>query len=399
MSPEERVWATLNHQEPDRVPIYEASIEIKELLQGKPPLTITPGIMFFSPETVQFLSNSGMRLPFRFVLKILQKPDLLAPIGKLAFLQASWLHRQLGIDLMGFASGLPMVFNPRIFEDFHVKNGRVLASDGRLVAHTPKGGGASARNGFLQTPADFEKYMQFDPDHPLNYFLTRNVLKAAKNKIAAYFYVPGAAMFEFLCDIFGFETFFRLLIKEPRFVEHAVKAFNDYACATVEHLAEQGAQIIYMSDDLGQINRSLISPRMYKKYFHEPIKRFMRTAHRYGLKVIRHSCGNFQEFIPLFIEEGIDAVHPWEDTAGMDIFQAKKEWGKKLTIIGNVPIEMLTRGTKRETVNYVKRLMHECAPGGGYFISSVHSVVSTCRWENYMAMLWAAKKFGRYPII
>jgi uroporphyrinogen decarboxylase len=135
---------------------------------------------------------------------------------------------------------------------------------------------------------------------------------------------------------------------------------------------------------------------MYDQYFAEGVGKFCKTVHSYGGKVIMHSCGYTMNLVPKLIELGIDALHPWEPTAGMDIFEGKKKFGDKLCLIGNVNLETLTRGTQRDVVNEVKTLMQNCSPGGGYILSSAHSVVPSCKWDNYIAMLWAAKKFGRY---
>jgi len=151
-----------------------------------------------------------------------------------------------------------------------------------------------------------------------------------------------------------------------------------------------------MSNDLGQNNRLIISPAMYKKYFMEGEKRFCQTVHKYGGKVIMHSCGNTLELIDTLIDVGIDALHPWQPYAGMDIFEGKKRWGKKITLVGNVSIEMLTHGTRKEVVGYVKKLMEEVKPGGGFIIASSHSIVPTVKAENAVAMWWAAKKYGDY---
>jgi uroporphyrinogen decarboxylase len=38
------------------------------------------------------------------------------------------------------------------------------------------------------------------------------------------------------------------------------------------------------------------------------------------------------------------------------------------------------------------------APGGGYIISSSNTIHPGVKAENYIAMVRAAKKYGKYPI-
>mgnify|MGYP006282353595 CR=1 FL=1 len=398
MKPFERVWMTLNHEEPDRVPIYEGSIEPAELTQGSPALYFQPGILFFPVDLLKY-ATLPLAKPFRKIaFKAMDNPDFILPFIKPSFMEASKVHRRFGIDLMGFSGGLPQVLNKKVFEDFSVVNGNtVLTPHGDVATKISDNYGAVSRFGFLRSPNDYNKYIEFDPDHKLNYILAKKGIEAAKGKIAIYFTVFGAAFFESLCEMFGFKTLFRLLVKEPNFIKRVVREMSDFALAQVDHLAARGVKLFYMSNDLGGNNRLIISPRMYRKYFKDAESKFCNKVHSYGGKVIMHSCGNSMELLSDLVEIGIDALHPWQPYAGMDIFEGKKRWGKDITLIGNVSIELLSqKGQKTNVVEYVKRLMNELKPGGGYIISSSHSIIPTVEWQNYVAMLWAAKKYGKY---
>jgi uroporphyrinogen decarboxylase len=46
----------------------------------------------------------------------------------------------------------------------------------------------------------------------------------------------------------------------------------------------------------------------------------------------------------------------------------------------------------------VKDTIAQAAPGGGYIISSSNSIHPGCKPENYIAMVEAARKYGKYPI-
>ncbi len=401
-TPERRVAAAFNHEEADRVPIYEGVIETPELNRRTKPVHDDPGLLFFPAGIFRFLSAPFCRPLLKSLYTALAHPAPLAPVAKIGLLQHARLYRQLGVDLIGFVGGLPMVFSPRIFTDFHVErrgdNSIIVGPGGNLVTSVPRGLGAVLRRGFLRDPADYDKYMHFDPDHPANYFMVEPALKAARGKIALVFTVMEAAYFENLCEMFGFEKLFYLLVKDPGFIRRAVKDMSDYAVAVVSRLGEMGVNLVYMTDDLGQKERPMISPRMYRQYFQPGVTRFCRVAHRHGVKVMMHSDGNVMEMVPQFLDAGIDALHPWEGDAGMDIVTGKRQWGKRLTIFGSVPINLLSHGTPRDVVHKVQDLLRECAPGGGYIISSSHSIVGSCRWQNYVAMLWASHKFGCYPI-
>ncbi|MCJ7838156.1 MAG: hypothetical protein MUP61_02935, partial [Burkholderiales bacterium] len=58
----------------------------------------------------------------------------------------------------------------------------------------------------------------------------------------------------------------------------------------------------------------------------------------------------------------------------------------------------LTNGSKAEIGEEVRRCIRNAAPGGGYVLSSSNSIHSGVPVENFLAMIQAARDFGRYPI-
>jgi len=96
---------------------------------------------------------------------------------------------------------------------------------------------------------------------------------------------------------------------------------------------------------------------------------------------------------------GFDGVHPIERKAGMNLDVMKKEYGDKLTLIGNVDAtELLPHGTSLQIKKQVLECLRIAAPGGGYILASDHSIHEGVRSANAMFMFKAAKKYGRHPL-
>jgi uroporphyrinogen decarboxylase len=110
-----------------------------------------------------------------------------------------------------------------------------------------------------------------------------------------------------------------------------------------------------------------------------------------------HSDGKLTDVLDDLIALGLDALHPIEPKA-MDIRQLKRDYGDKLTLFGNVDLNVLGLGTPGQTRQLVRELIRDLAPGGGYAVSSSNSVSYYVKVENYVAMLQAVSDFGRYPI-
>ena len=75
--------------------------------------------------------------------------------------------------------------------------------------------------------------------------------------------------------------------------------------------------------------------------------------------------------------------------------QAKKTIGDNCCIIGNVPTSVMMNGTVEQVREICRKLIEECAPGGGYILSGGSSI-DRGNIENLRAMMDAAREFGIY---
>jgi len=108
-----------------------------------------------------------------------------------------------------------------------------------------------------------------------------------------------------------------------------------------------------------------------------------------------HSCGNLNKIWDDLIGTGIDALHPIEPTAHMNIFELKKN-NPDLVFVGNVSPQDLQDKSPDFIREYTTRLMTECKEGGKYILSSGHSINPAIGPENYLAMRETHEKYAKY---
>ena len=114
---------------------------------------------------------------------------------------------------------------------------------------------------------------------------------------------------------------------------------------------------------------------------------------------IVHSCGNLKVVMDDIINYvGIDAKHSFEDTS-YPVIEYKRLYGEKIAILGGVDMDKLSRMPNREFREYVRRIIRECAPGGGYALGCGNSVANYVDLKNYLSMLEMGRIYGRYPRI
>jgi len=116
-------------------------------------------------------------------------------------------------------------------------------------------------------------------------------------------------------------------------------------------------------------------------------------------RIFYHCCGAAYEFIPDFIEIGVDILNPVQVSAGgMDTQKLKKEFGKDIVFWGGGcdTQRVLPFGTVQEVRDEVKRRIDDLASGGGFVFNTVHNIQDGVPPENIMAMFETVWDYGVY---
>jgi uroporphyrinogen decarboxylase len=83
----------------------------------------------------------------------------------------------------------------------------------------------------------------------------------------------------------------------------------------------------------------------------------------------------------------------------MDLARLKRDYGDRLTLIGNVDCStVLVDGPVEAVRAETKRILRTGAPGGGFLLSTSNSVHPGVKPEYYLAMLDSARQLGAYPV-
>ncbi|MGZ5214576.1 MAG: uroporphyrinogen decarboxylase family protein, partial [Actinomycetota bacterium] len=118
--------------------------------------------------------------------------------------------------------------------------------------------------------------------------------------------------------------------------------------------------------------------------------------------VFFHTDGDVFPLIDDFVEMGVDILNPIQTSAGKmsNLEELKARWGDRLTFCGGVDTRrILPAGTPDEVRAEVRRVIEILGPGGGYMVSSVHTVMDDVPAENILAMVDAVEEYGTYPIV
>ena len=125
-------------------------------------------------------------------------------------------------------------------------------------------------------------------------------------------------------------------------------------------------QIVGTGDDLGLQNGPQLNPELYRKIVKPRHKRLYEAIKAHTSAYLSlHTCGSVVDFIPDFIELGVDIINPVQVGAqGMDSRELKAAFGDDITFMGGGcdPQHVLAFGTPQEVRDEVKRRIDDLAP-------------------------------------
>lgn len=188
-------------------------------------------------------------------------------------------------------------------------------------------------------------------------------------------------LFERLHEIIPFEEALEALIEEPEEVEEFFKAVADYKIEVLSKIFEhyEPIDIVTYSDDWGTQRAGFFSLPMFQNLIKPQTRRIIEFIKSKGKYVELHSCGMCQQYVPDFIDMGINSWTPQECN---DLEMLKKQFGDKITF--NMPIQGLDNPniTEEEARRLTREFVDKFAGRG-----NVLATVGMCTPEIHRAVL------------
>ena len=196
----------------------------------------------------------------------------------------------------------------------------------------------------------------------------------------------------------GFEDWFVDCANNPRLLGMLSDAILEVNLAICGHALEEVGDmvdIVFLADDLGMQNGSIVSPETYRRLFKSRHKRYFEFIHsRTPAKLAFHTCGSVWDLLDDLLEIGVDILHPIQVSAAkMDTQKLKSRYGDRLSFWGGIDTQrILPRGSTDDVTREVRRRIRDLSPGGGYILSAVHNIQPDVPCQNIVAMYECAKR-------
>ena len=398
MNSRERILATINHEQPDKLAIDFGGMRstgISAIAYNKLKAHLgLPQETTKLYDIFQQLAEPEMELIDRFGGDVVQIHRLYPAFGISIDAWKPWILQD------GSPCLAPAGYNP--IRNAHGDLDIIDPETGVIISRMPQGGLYFDLVTRYLSDVDYEtseldRLMQPQPmsEKELQ-FIEQQCLQARKTGKATLF-AFGGNIFEAGQSDFGYERFYCDLAAEPEFLHAYFAKLTESYMGQLKVLLERVGQyidIIQFGDDLGTQTASQISPKMYCEMiqpYHATMYQYVRKNYPH-VKVFLHSCGAIFNLIPHLIEAGIEILNPVQITAtGMDPKSLKREFGKQITFWGGGARMQTTAetGSPQDLYREARELIDIFSPGGGYVFNQIHNILASVPPEKVLAIYQA----------
>lgn len=244
---------------------------------------------------------------------------------------------------------------------------------------------------------DWKNYKLPEVNTPYRIRILKDVLAANKSDLAVVLGLlgPFTMLSWYIMDM---ETFSITMFTDPELIHEINEAYLKWAQEAIDlAVKEGGVDCVQVSDDWGGTNGLLIAPEQFREFFIPYFKRLVQAVKAYGLPFIMHNDGQIWDVLDDLADCGINGLHPVERAAGMDLKKVKDTYKGRITPIGNVNNKVTMESANSDDVkNEVLECLNEAASGGGYIISTDHSIHDNIPSENVFCLIKTVKQYGVY---
>lgn len=365
---------SLNHQEPDRVPLDIGGINNTAMHQKiEAELKAHLGIQGGRPEIRAY--NQLITVPDERILEHFQVDT------RSIYFEEDRPWKEIDDGIFEDQWGLRYKLNP---------DGNYYNFCGHPLAEA-------------KSTADIEAYQFPDPRAEVRIAGLEERAQAYGGEYCLVLEGMREAMFGVPSWLRGQTNFYMDLVANPAMVNALLDRMLEFNLELIDFVLEHLGpylDVVKLADDLGAQNNLLISPAMYREFIKPRQKVLYEHIKKKGdYKLLLHVCGAVRQIIPDLIEIGVDAINPVQTSAaGMDPTELKREFGRDLTFWGGgldtqqvLPFES-PEAVRRE----VKKNLEIFKPGGGYVFAQIHNIMPGTPLENILAMYDAFKENAAY---
>jgi hypothetical protein len=204
----------------------------------------------------------------------------------------------------------------------------------------------------------------------------------------------GTAPFDLIADILrGTQGVSYDMYRQPERVLEAVEVITKLEIhRLIESVNAMGGTTVTFPLHKG--DDKFMSIKQFEKFYWPSLRKVVEALIAEGIMVHLFAEGSYNqrlEYLGDFPKGWVTWLFDQTDMA-----KAKKLVGQTCCISGNVPASLMVTGTPQQVRESCRKLIEDCAPGGGYILAGGCQATETKNPDNFRVFMETAEKYGRY---
>ncbi|MBD3181619.1 hypothetical protein GF312_04950, partial [Candidatus Poribacteria bacterium] len=221
-----------------------------------------------------------------------------------------------------------------------------------------------------------------DPNNSDAYNNIRDQVKHHKEERGRFVYVQTPGIFECLNGPFGIQNHLTYLMLFKDDLHQVYKRQAEWNRDFALNCIDAGVDMVHVSDDWGAQKGLMFSPDIWWQLIYPYHKLTCDAVKDRGVYLSVHSDGNVSQVIDGIIKLGYDVVHPYQESAGMDLYEYKNNYSSNFVIMGGLDVQTTIGFGKLDFLkSEIKRVLKLFADGGLLYSTS-HFVQDHCTIEE-----------------
>ena len=240
----------------------------------------------------------------------------------------------------------------------------------------------------LADPAALERFRPPDPAKSPLLDAVRHVRRRMPERALVMVSRNDFAAAWFLC---GMDMLLISLIDSPPLVDRLMEMVSGYYTRLFALAVEAGVDVVFLTDDYAYKSGTLMGRERFSRFILPWLQRGVSAVQEAGGLCVKHTDGDITEIIDLVVGTGIDGLGPLEPAAGNDLVEIQKQWGDRVALVGNIDVDLLSRGSAAQVSETTRSLVRALSARGGHLLSSGNTITSSVDPENFRAMIAAGR--------
>jgi len=201
-----------------------------------------------------------------------------------------------------------------------------------------------------------------------------------------------------LDEMFAMEDYMVYTLTHTKEMRILGEKVMEHEVAKAKLFIDNGAHAVLCADDIAFNSGLFLPPRIMDEIVYPLYRTAVEEIRKYkDVPIIFHSDGYLMDALDIIVSCGFSGLQSIQPSAGMDIREVKRRYGKDLCLIGNIDLDqVMTFAAPEEVERVVKETIDIAAPGGGFILSTCNTLVNAIPSENALAMYNIAETYGVY---